>query len=126
MKITGIDPATDVGDALSFFIDGTNRGPGDATAVKVNTDLKRTELRIEATGVRTSAASLSAIAQSANPDIVAIDNTAIAPLDVLASAPPTTESSGGGWLTPVLIGAAVLRVLGTAATLVLKRRRNRP
>ena len=47
VKVTGIDPGTDVGDAVSFFIDVTNRGPGDATSVRVNTDPKLTGLRFD-------------------------------------------------------------------------------
>jgi uncharacterized repeat protein (TIGR01451 family) len=155
VKVTGIDPGTDVGDAVSFFIDVTNRGPGDATSVRVNTDPKLTglrfdsalpergvwnsnlwlweiptlakgataRLRIEATGVRTSATALSVLAQSDNPDIAAIDNTAIAPLDVLASAPPEPKSSSG-WLMPLLIGIGAVIVLGAGGYLFIRWRRN--
>ena len=157
VKVTGIDPATDVGDAVSFMIDVTNRGPGEATAVQVLTDPKLTglrfdsalpergewnanialweiptlapgataRLRIEATGTRTSASSLSVFARSSNPDIAAIDNTAIAPLDVLASVSPDTKSSGG-WLMPVLLGIGVLIFIAACVYLFLQWRKNKP
>jgi LPXTG-motif cell wall-anchored protein len=80
-------------------------------------------LRIEATGVRTSATALSVLAQSDNPDIAAIDNTAIAPLDVLASAPPEPKSSSG-WLMPLLIGIGAVIVLGAGGYLFIRWRRN--
>jgi uncharacterized repeat protein (TIGR01451 family) len=157
VKVTGIDPATDVGDAVSFMIDVTNRGPGEATAVQVLTDPKLTglrfdsalpergewnanialweiptlapgataRLRIEATGTRTSASSLSVFARSSNPDIAAIDNTAIAPLDVLASVSPDTKSSRG-WLMPVLLGIGVLIFIAACVYLFLQWRKNKP
>ena len=157
VKVTGIDPATDVGDAVSFMIDVTNRGPGEASAVQVLTDPKLTglrfdsalpergewnanialweiptldpgataRLRIEATGTRTSASSLSVLARSSNPDIAAIDNTAIAPLDVLASASPDTKSSGG-WLMPVLLGIGVLIFIAACVYVFLQWRKNKP
>jgi len=81
-------------------------------------------LRIEATGVRTSAASLSVLARSDNPDIAAIDNTAIAPLDVLASAPPESKSSSG-WLLPVIFGVGAVIVIGAGVYLFIQWRRNR-
>ena len=157
VKVTGIDPATDVGDAVSFIIDVTNRGPGDANAVKVLTDPKLTGLRfdsalpergvwnpnlalwelpslasgatarlkIEATGYRTSSASLSVLARSDNPDIAAIDNTAIAPLDVLAAGAPETKSSASNWLMPVLLGIAALIFIAACVYLFLQWRKNK-
>ena len=156
VKVTGIDPATNVGDAVSFMIDVTNRGPGEASSVQVLTDPKLTglrfdsalpergewnpnialweiptlasgataRLRIEATGTRTSSSSLSVLARSSNPDIAAIDNTAIAPLDVLASASPDTKSSGG-WLMPVLLGIGVLVFIAACVYLFLQWRKNK-
>lgn len=157
VKITGIDPATDVGDAVSFTIDVTNRGPGEASSVKVLTDPKLTglrfdaalpergvwnpnlalweipslspgttaKLRIEATGYRTSSTSLSVLARSDNPDIAAIDNTAIAPLDVLASAAPATNSSEGSWLIPALLAIAALIFIAACVYLFLQWRKNK-
>ena len=157
VKVTGMNPATDVGDAVSFTIDVTNRGPGEASAVQVLTDPKLTglrfdsalpergvwnpnlalweipslasgataRLRIEATGTRTSSTSLSVFARSNNPDIAAIDNTAIAPLDVLAAAAPETKSSGSGWLMPVLLGIAALIFIAACVYLFLQWRKNK-
>jgi uncharacterized repeat protein (TIGR01451 family) len=155
VKVTGINPATDIGDAVSFMIDVTNRGPGEASLVQVFTDPRLTGLRfdsalpergewnpnlalweipnlapgatarlkIEATGTRTSSSSLSVFARSSNPDIAAIDNTAIAPLDVLAAASPETKSSGG-WLMPVLLGIAALIFIAACVYLFLQWRKN--
>lgn len=47
VKLTGIDPSTAIGDAVSFTIDVTNRGPGEATSVQVLTDPKLTGLRFD-------------------------------------------------------------------------------
>ena len=156
-KITGLDPATDIGDAVSFVIDVTNRGPGEASTVRVVTDPRLTglrfdtvtpdrgvwnpnlalweipslasgataRLRIEGTGVRTSSTSLSVLARSNNPDIAAIDNTAIARLDVLAGAVPEEKSSKRSPLLPILVGAAVLIVVIGAAVYLVRRRRSR-
>jgi uncharacterized repeat protein (TIGR01451 family) len=157
VKVTGMNPATDIGDAVSFTIDVTNRGPGDASAVQVLSDPKLTglrfdsalaergvwnanlalweiptlasgataRLRVEATGTRTSSTALSVFARSDNPDIAAIDNTAIAPLDVLAAAAPETKSSGSGWLMPVLLGIGALIFIIACAYLFLQRRKNK-
>ena len=157
VKVTGLNSATDIGDAVSFTIDVTNRGPGDASAVQVLTDPKLTglrfdsalpergvwnanlalweiptlapgataRLRIEATGTRTSSTSLSVFARSDNPDIAAIDNTAITPLDVLAAAAPETTSSGSGWLIPLLLGIGVLIFTIACAYLFLQWRKNK-
>lgn len=157
VKVTGINPGTDVGDAVSFTIDVSNRGPGDANTVQVLTDPKLTglrfdsvlpergvwnpnlalweipslasgataRLRVEATGTRISSTSLSVLARSNNPDIAAIDNTAIAPLDVLAAASPDAKSSGESWLMPVLLGIGALIFLGACIYLFVQWRRNR-
>jgi hypothetical protein len=81
-------------------------------------------LKIEATGTRTSSSSLSVFARSSNPDIAAIDNTAIAPLDVLAAASPETKSSGG-WLMPLLLGIAALIFIAACVYLFLQWRKNK-
>ena len=81
-------------------------------------------LRVEATGVRTSSASLAVLAQSSNPDIAAIDNTAIAPLDVLASAPPQSDESSSRWLLRVLLGLAAVVILGAGIFAVIRWRRH--
>ncbi len=157
VKLTGIDPSTAIGDAVSFTIDVTNRGPGEATSVQVLTDPKLTglrfdsalaergvwnpnlalweipslapgasvRLRIEATGTRTSSASLAVLARSDNPDIAAIDNTAIASLDVLAAAAPETKSSGTNWILPVLLGIGALIFIAACVYLFVQWRRNK-
>lgn len=157
VKVAGIDPATSVGDAVSFTIDVTNRGPGEADSVRVITDPRltglrfdsalaergtwnpnlavweisslapgaTTRLRIEATGTRTSSTALSVFAQSENPDIAAIDNTAIVPLDVLTTVIPQPTSSSGGWVLPLLLGVGAAALIAACTYLFLQWRKNR-
>ena len=157
VKVLGIEPATDVGDAVSFTIDVTNRGPGEATAVRVNSDPRLTglrfdsalvdrgvwnsnlalweidslapgttaRLRIEATATRTSSTALSVLARSENPDIAAIDNIAVTPLDVLTTVVPQPPSSQGGWVLPLLLGMAGAALIGACGYVFLQWRRNR-
>lgn len=157
VKVSGLDPATDIGDAVSFLIDVTNRGPGEAGTVRIVTDPRLTglrfdaalpdrgvwnpnlamweiptlasgataRLRIEGTAVRTSSTSLSVLARSDNPDIAAIDDTAIATLDVLAGAIPETKASTRTSWLPLLLGGPALVVIAGSVVFLVRRRRAR-